>query len=155
MSEYTPKDPGYAARVAASFARQRFMHTLGAELAQLAPGQCEIHLPFRPELSQQHGFFHGGLVGTLADNACGYAAYTLMGASDSVLTVEYKLSLVAPGDGERLVALGHVVRPGRTLTTARADVYVEKAGARTLCATALATLFTLADKPDTAPHPTA
>ncbi|MDH4249119.1 MAG: PaaI family thioesterase [Deltaproteobacteria bacterium] len=148
MAEFTPQDPNYQTRVKASFQRQRFMETLGATLERLEPGVCEIHLAYRPELSQQHGYFHGGLVGTLADNASGYASYTLMGANDSVLTVEYKISLVAPGEGERLVAVGTVVRPGRTLTTARADVFAENRGVRTLCATALATLFTLAGQPD-------
>jgi len=148
MNSFTPKDPNYQSRVRASFHRQQFMGTIGATLERLEPGWCEIHLPYRLELSQQHGYFHGGLVGTLADNASGYASYTLMGAEDSVLTVEYKLSLVAPGDGSRLVAVGTVIRPGRTLTTARADVFAEKNGQRVLCATSLATLFTLAGRPD-------
>ncbi|MDH4247220.1 MAG: PaaI family thioesterase, partial [Deltaproteobacteria bacterium] len=79
MAEFTPQDPNYQTRVKASFQRQRFMETLGATLVRLEPGVCEIQLAYRPELSQQHGYFHGGLVGTLADNASGYASYTLMG----------------------------------------------------------------------------
>ncbi len=124
------------------------MALLGAELKTLRPGFCEIVLPYRKELSQQHGFFHGGIVGTLADDAAGYASYTLMEKNASVLTVEYKLNLLAPADGELLAARASVVKPGRTLTVTQADVFVTKGGAEKLCATALTTMMALANRPD-------
>ncbi len=124
------------------------MALLGAELTTLRPGFCEIVLPYRKELSQQHGFFHGGIVGALADDAAGYASYTLMDKNASILTVEYKLNLLAPADGELLSARASVVKPGRTLTITRADVFVRKDGVEKLCATALATMMALAGRPD-------
>ena len=141
MANPQPLDPDYKSRVLASFHSQPFMEHLGAEMTHVEPGFCEVRLPFRPELTQQNGFFHGGIVGTLADNSMGYASFSLMDAQDSVLTVEYKLNLVAPGKGELLVAQGQVVRPGRTLTVARADVFVELDGTRVLCASAQSTMM--------------
>jgi uncharacterized protein (TIGR00369 family) len=117
-----PPDPDYAERVRASFAAQGAMAHLGAELVEVAPGRCAIALPYRPELSQQDGFFHAGIVTTIVDSACGYAALTLMPAGSRVLTVELKLNLVAPARGERLLATGRVERAGRTLTVVRGEV---------------------------------
>lgn len=142
-------DPEAEARVRASFARQQFMGFLGAELTELRPGFCEIRLAYRPELGQQHGFFHAGVVGTLADNAGGYAAFSLMPADWSILTVEYKLNLIAPGDGELLIARSEVVKAGRTLTVCRGEVFVVKNGEEKLCAVSQQTLIGLAGKPDT------
>jgi hypothetical protein len=93
---HTARDPDFEARVRASFARQAAMATIGAEIAHLAPGEVDLRMPYRAELTQQHGFMHAGIVGTLADSACGYAAYTLMPADAAVLSVEYKLNLLAP-----------------------------------------------------------
>ncbi|GHD58984.1 thioesterase [Thalassobaculum fulvum] len=142
-------NPTFAERVAGSFARQAFMGLLDARLAAVEPGACTIELPFRPELSQQHGFFHGGVVGTLADNACGYASFTLAPADSSILTVEYKLNLMAPAAGSVLVARGRVIRPGRTLIVAQADVSVRRGdGSEKPVATALATLMLMAGMAD-------
>ena len=141
-------DPGYASRVQSSFERQRAMALLGATLKRVEPGRCEIHLPYRPELTQQHGYFHGGMVGTIADSAAGYACYTLAPAHSSVLTVEYKLNFVAPADGELLVVHGEVIKPGRTLVVSRADAYIRREGAETLCATMLQTLMILHGRAD-------
>lgn len=141
-------DPNFAQRVRDSFARQQVMAYLGAELAAISPGHCEIRLPYKEELSQQHGFFHGGIIGTIGDSAGGYAAYTLMPADSSVLTVEYKMNLLAPGNGELLIARGQVVKAGRTLVVARAEVAVVKDGKETLCATLLQTLITMKGKAD-------
>jgi uncharacterized protein (TIGR00369 family) len=146
--EFEAADPGYAQRIQASFDRQRIMTLLGAELSRIEPGFCEITLPFKDELCQQHGFFHGGVVGTIADSAGGYAGFTLMPEDASVLTVEYKLNLVAPADGDRLTARGRVVKPGRTLVISRADVTVRKDGRETLCATLLQTLMTMHGRKD-------
>jgi uncharacterized protein (TIGR00369 family) len=104
MTVFEPGNPAFAARVRESFGRQGAMALLGAELLRVEAGACEIRLPYRPALSQQHGYFHGGIVGTIADSAGGYAAFTLMPADASVLTVEYKLNMLAPGDGDWLSA---------------------------------------------------
>jgi uncharacterized protein (TIGR00369 family) len=148
--QFEAPNPDFAARVQASFARQRIMALLGAELSRIEPGLCEIRLPFKDELCQQHGFFHGGVIGTIADSAGGYAGFSLMPEDASVLTVEYKLNLLAPADGECLVARGCVVRPGRTLVVSRADVSVRKGGRETLCATLLQTLITMHGRKDEA-----
>ena len=94
MTGFQPPNPGYAERVQDSFRRQQAMALLGAQLSRLTPGACEIRLPYKPELTQQHGFFHGGIIGTIADSAGGYAAFTLMPLDSSVLTVEYKMNLL-------------------------------------------------------------
>ena len=148
MNIFSPLDPNYAERVHSSFGRQKIMAWIGAELTYLAPGHCEIRLPHKPELTQQHGYIHGGIIGTIGDSAAGYAAYTLMPRDASVLTIEYKMNLMAPGDGELLIARGEVVRAGRTLVVARADVFAVKAGNETLCASLLQTLMTMHGKPD-------
>ncbi|HWH48152.1 MAG TPA: PaaI family thioesterase [Burkholderiales bacterium] len=142
------RNPAYAERVRSSFDRQKIMALLGAQLVRLEPGECEIHLPFKPELSQQHGYYHGGIIGTIADSAGGYAAFTLMPENASVLTVEYKMNLLAPGDGELLVARGRVLKAGRTLVVAQVEAGVVKGGRETLCATLLQTLMTMHGRAD-------
>lgn len=148
MIEFRPKDKDYAERVRASFARQGFMAYLGADVARIAPGACDIVLPYRPELSQQHRYFHGGVIATLADNAGGYASYTLMGAGDSVLTVEFKLNILTPAAGEALLARGRVIKAGRTLSVCRADVFAVAAGVETLCASAQLTIMCMSGRAD-------
>lgn len=147
MSSPKPLDPDYAERVRQSFAQQRVMRFVGAQLVDIQAGYCEIHLPFRPELSQQDGYFHAGMIGTIADTAGGYAGYSMMPANSRVLTVEYKLNLLAPGQGELLIARGHVVNAGRTLVVARADVGVIRDGHETLCASLLQTLISRPNTP--------
>jgi uncharacterized protein (TIGR00369 family) len=124
------------------------MALIGAELAHVAPGAVDIAVAFRPELSQQHGFFHGGIVGTIADSAGGYAAFSLMPADASVLTVEYKMNLVAPAEGTRMVARGRVLKPGRTLSVCHVDVFVTRDGREHRCAVLLQTLMTMAGRSD-------
>ncbi|HRD34423.1 MAG TPA: PaaI family thioesterase [Rhodocyclaceae bacterium] len=143
---HQPRDPAYAARVRASFDLQQAMTLIGAELAIVEPGYTEIHLPHRPEITQQHGFIHGGVVGMIADSAAGYAANTLTDADASVLTVEYKINLIAPADGDRLVARGEVVKAGRTLLITRADVYAIKHEQWTLCAVMQQTIMAMQGK---------
>jgi uncharacterized protein (TIGR00369 family) len=138
---FEPADAGFERRTRESFAKQGAMAHLGAVLERVEPGYVEIALPFRAELSQQHGFFHAGIVATVADSAGGYAAYTLFPADAGVLTVEFKVNLMAPADGERIVACGRVVRSGRTITVATFDVHVQKGGRRTHCATGLQTIM--------------
>ena len=125
MPRFDPRDSGWEARVAASFARQSFMETLGARIALMAPGRVELVADEAPGLKQQHGFFHAGVSTTLADTAAGYAALTLFPKGFGVLTTEFKMNLLNPGRGERLVASGRVVKSGRTLTVAASDVYGE------------------------------
>lgn len=141
-------DPAYESRVRESFARQGFMQHLGARITELRPGHCEIRAKHRPELTQQHAYFHAGVSGAIADSACGYAAYTLMPEDSSVLTVEYKMNLLAPAEGEELLARARVLRSGKTLKICAADVYVRKAGRETHCATILSTIMCLSGKPD-------
>ncbi len=148
MSRFAPRNPDFAARVRDSFARQGAMAHVGAELVRVEPGHVDIAVAFRPELAQQHGYFHGGIVGMIADSAGGYAAFSLMPADATVLTVEYKINLLAPAEGERLVARGRVAKAGRTLTVAHVDVAVLREEHEHVCATMLQTLMTLAGRPD-------
>ena len=127
-------DSHFAERVRASFDRQNAMHLIQATLPIVEHGRTEIHLPHWQGVEQQHGFVHGGVVGMIADSAAGYAAMTTVSSAASVLTVEYKLNLVAPAEGEKLIARGQVVRPGRTLIVTRAEVFAVKGSQETLCA---------------------
>jgi len=140
-----PADPGFARRCRESFDRQKAMALVGARLAVLGPGYAEIELPWREDLTQQKGYVHGGIVGMIADTACGYSAFSLMPADCSLVTVEYKMNILKPGRGT-LVAKAEVVKPGRTLTVARAEVYADDG---THVATMLQTLMMLAGIPDT------
>lgn len=148
LSAMTPRDPDFEARVRASFDRQKIMRLIGARMTRVEPGVVEIELPFRDDLTQQHGFFHAGITSTIADSAGGYAAYSLFPPDSSVLTVEFKMNLLAPADGERLVATGRVVRSGRTLTVCDLEAHVFRDGVATLCAKGLSTLMCLAGRPD-------
>jgi uncharacterized protein (TIGR00369 family) len=150
MTAFTPADPGFEARVRDSFARQSIMTLIGAEITRGEPGQVEIVLPYREDLCQQHGFFHAGVTSTIADSAGGYAAFSLFPADASVLTTEFKINLLAPAAGERLRALGRVVKPGRTLTICDVEVFAVRHGQEKICAKLLQTLMTLHGKPDTA-----
>jgi uncharacterized protein (TIGR00369 family) len=119
-----PSDPNFAQRIRDSFGRQKAMVLIGARLKGVQPGIVEIALPFREDLTQQKGFIHGGIIGMIADSACGYAAYSLMPADSSLVTVEYKMNILAPARAA-LVARGEVVKAGRTLTITRGEVYAE------------------------------
>lgn len=145
---FQPKDPDYASRVRASFDLQHAMRLIGAELAVVEPGYVEILLPHRAEITQQHGYIHGGVVGMIADSAAGYAANTLTPHDTSVLTVEYKLNLLAPADGQRLVARGEVIKPGRTLLITRAEVFAVRDEKWTLCAVMQQTIMAMHGKKD-------
>jgi uncharacterized protein (TIGR00369 family) len=138
-------DPNFAARIRESFGRQRAMALIGASLKSVAPGRVEISLPYRDDLTQQKGFVHGGILGMIADTACGYAAFSLLPAGGSLVTVEYKMNILTPGRGS-LVAHGSVVKSGRTLTVARAEVYAEDGKH---VATMQQTLMALPETPDT------
>ena len=120
---------------------QQQAERIGAEIAEVSPGAVEIRLPYRAELAQQHGFFHGGIVGTVADNACGYASFSLAAADASVLTVEYKLNLMAPAVGRKLIARARVLRSGRMLSVAQCDVFGDRDGRPVFCAASQSTLI--------------
>jgi len=145
---FEPRDPHWADKVRQSFDRQTVMGLIGAELADVRPGWCEIRLPFRTDLCQQHGFFHAGITSTVVDSAAGYAGFSLMPAGSSVLSVEFKINLLAPADGELLIAVGEVIKPGKNLVVTRGDAYVVKGLKTTHCATMQQTLMTMHDKPE-------
>ena len=136
------------ARVRASFSRQGLMRHLGAVLAEVAQGRVSIRLPFRAELTQQHGFFHAGSTSAIADSAGGYAGFTLFPADSSVLTIEFKINLLAPARGDYLEAVGSVVRSGRTLTICQLEVFAVTAAERTLVALGQQTLMCMRGKQD-------
>ncbi len=146
--DFTPAFPNFRQRIFDSFQRQPFMAYIGAQLILVEAGIVELRLPYKEELSQQHGYFHGGIIGTLADNSAGYAAYTLMEQHSSVLSVEFKLNLLAPGKGQALTAKSKVLKRGRTLTVCRSEVYVTNSNNTQICAAAQATLIELKNAPD-------
>jgi len=145
---FEPIDPNYAARIKDSFNRQGFMNFINAELKKIAPGYCEIELPFSENLTQQHGFFHAGIVATIADNSSGYAAYSLMKSTSSILTVEFKINLMAPAKGECLIGKSKVIKNGKTLKVCQSEIFVLSNGIEKLCAITQATLIELNDKSD-------
>ncbi len=147
MPSLSPSDDAFEARVRASFAKQQVMSVIGAAIARVAPGEVTIELPFRSDLTQQHGFVHAGIVATIADSACGYAAFSLMPADAGVLTIEYKINLLAPAAGDRLIAVGRVIRAGRTVTVCAADVTAKVGRTERAVATMLATIMTIRDRP--------
>lgn len=146
MSQFQPQDPDYQRRVRASFGRQRVMDTIGATLARVSPGEVDILLPFREDLTQQHGFLHAGIVTTIVDSACGYAALSLMPSGTGVLTVEYKVNLMAPAAGAHMIARGRVTKAGRTITVCAGDVYAATDGQEKLVATMLATMMMIRER---------
>ena len=148
MSAFQTVDAGFERRVRESFGRQGAMRLLGARLGIVEPGRVDIELPFREDLSQQHGFFHAGITSTVADSAGGYAGYTLFPADSSVLTVEFKINLVAPAHGEKLIATGRVKKPGRTLTICEFEVLVFRGASSKVCALGLQTLMCVQDRGD-------
>jgi uncharacterized protein (TIGR00369 family) len=150
MTGFKPKDPAFRRKVEASFARQAFLATVGARMTHVEPGRCVIEMPTRADLCQQHGFVHAGATTTLADTAAGYAAFSLMPAGSAILTTEFKVNLLSPAKGDRLVARAEVLKPGRTLVVVRSDVYGVEGDAETLVATMLATMICLADSADPA-----
>ena len=135
------KNLEYATILRESLSRQQMMTTLGVRLTHLAPGEVDLTAPFAARFSQQNGFWHAGAVASLADSANGYAAFSLAPSGTDVLAVEFKINLLAPAKGTEFVAQGRVLRPGKTLTVCRADVYAQDAGYRTLIATMLSTII--------------
>ncbi len=136
--------PDFEQRVRDSFARQPAMRLIGAELVRVEQGEVEIVLPFRPEIAQQHGFVHAGIVGAALDSACGYAALSTMPAGTGVLTIEFKLNCLAPAAGERFRLVGRVRKAGRTIVVAEGDaIAVAHDGREKLVSTMSATVMTI------------
>jgi uncharacterized protein (TIGR00369 family) len=146
MASFEPADPSFESRVRASFARQQLLVTLGASLERVAPGEVDIRLPFRAALSQQHGFVHAGAITSIVDSACGYAALTLMPPGAAVLSVEFKVNLLAPASGESFLARGRVLKAGRTLSVCTGEVHASGRGEERLVATMTATMMTVRDR---------
>ncbi len=137
-------NPEYADEIRSSFSKQTIMELIGGELMLIEPGVVEIMLPYRPDLTQQHGYVHAGIVTTIADSACGYAAYSLMPPGSDVLAVEFKVNLLRPAKGDKFVARAEVIKPGKTLTVVRADVFaVTNDEQSALVATMLGTMMRL------------
>ena len=142
----TPRDSDFERRVRDSFVRQRFMATLGATLDIVRPGEVHIAFAHRDELTQQHGYLHAGVLASVADSACGYAALSLMDTEAAVLSVEFKINMLAPAVGERFRAVGRVVRPGRTITVCSAEVSAYREGATVQVAVMQATMMAVRDR---------
>jgi uncharacterized protein (TIGR00369 family) len=141
--EISPPDPDFEARGRASFARQAFMATLGAEILLVKPGHVEIAMPNAPHILQQHGFVHAGALTAIVDNACGFAAMTLMPKGSGVLTTEFKMNLMSPGKGERFIAVGRVIKPGRQLMVTMGECFAEEGGRRKLITLMTATMMVM------------
>ena len=135
-------------RIRDSFARQPAMQTLGAEIGVVAEGLAEIVLPFDIKLTQQHGFLHGGIVGAVLDSACGYAALTMIPEDAGILTIEYKLNLLAPAKGDHFRFEGRVTKPGRTITVSDGAAYAIDAGEEKRIATMTATMMAIHGRDD-------
>lgn len=141
MTAFVPRNPDFEATVRASFAQQGLLVALGARLSEVAPGRVTIELDFAPHLTQQQGLFHGGAIGMIGDTAAGYACLTLLEAGSEVVSVEYKINFARPARGERLVARGEVMRSGKSLSVARAEIDVINGHTRETCAYVQATMF--------------
>lgn len=136
-------DERFEQRVRESFAIQKAVRTIGATLERVAPGEVDIALPFRDDLIQQHGFLHAGVIAMILDSACGFAAFTLMPADAAVLSIEFKVNLLAPATGDRFIARGRVVRAGRTITVCQGDAFAVEKRAERHCASMTATMMTV------------
>lgn len=143
MKQFQPKDSNFAEKVRLSFASQQVMRTIGAVLTSIEPGAVEIKMPYREDLTQQHGFIHAGIVSTVLDTACGYAAFSLMPEGAAVLTVEFKVNLLAPAQGEMIKVRAEVKRAGKNITVCSADAWAIEASQSKIVATMLATVMCL------------
>jgi uncharacterized protein (TIGR00369 family) len=144
MKKPKPIDPNYETRVRSSFAKQEIMKTIGASLIKIAPGEAVIAFSYDQSLTQQHGFIHAGVVTTVVDSACGYAAYSLMPADSDVLTIEYKVNFMSPAKGDTFKGIGKVLKSGRTITVCAGEVIAVNDGQETIVASMLATMISLA-----------
>ncbi|EEQ93202.1 PaaI family thioesterase [Brucella intermedia] len=146
MSAHRVAEPDFKERVEESFGRQAAMKLIGAELARCEPGIVEIEMPFREELTQQHGILHAGVISAALDSACGYAALTLMPSDAAVLTIEFKVNLLAPGKGERFLFRGEVTKPGRTIMVSDGQAFAVTDTEVRLIATMTGTMMVVQDR---------
>lgn len=148
-TEFQINDPDYRQKVTESFNRQDIMHTINAAIDAISPGHVEISFPYHQSLTQQHDFIHGGIVSTVLDSACGYAAFSLMPADAGVLTIEFKVNLLSPAKGHRFKAIGRVKKPGKTITVSEGEMYAFTGDSEKLIATMVATLMRVNDQQGT------
>lgn len=148
MQEFKVLNPDYENVIRESFNRQKIMATLGASLTHIAPGRVEIELPYDEKLTQQHGFLHAGVIATVIDSACGYAALSLMPSDAAVLSVEYKINLLSPAKGEKLLAVGMVEKPGKTLMICRGEAYSITGETRKHVAAFQGTMMVIQNRPE-------
>jgi uncharacterized protein (TIGR00369 family) len=145
---FKPAHDGYVERVTNSFNRQEVMKTLQVSLVSIRPGEVELEFPYQPQLTQQHGFIHAGVVSTVLDSACGYAAFSLMPEEAAVLTIEFKVNLLAPASGERFLARAKVKKPGRNITVADGELFAINRDTPKLVASMTGTLMAVFDRKD-------
>ncbi|WP_169544757.1 PaaI family thioesterase [Sneathiella aquimaris] len=148
MQNFTPQNPSYEQVVRDSFSRQPFMALMGARMGQVAPGRCDILVDWRHDLTQQHGFFHGGMVSSIADSAAGYAAYTLFPKESTVLTVDFKVSFLNPSKGDHILASAEVIRAGEKIYHVKAEVFAFSGEIKTHCLSGIFTMMCLQGKSD-------
>ncbi len=146
MNEFQPSDPNYESRIQNSFNKQEVMKTIGAKLIKVIPGEVHIGFNFLESLTQQHGYIHAGIITSVVDSACGYAAYTLMPEESEVLTIEYKVNFMFPAKGNRFKGVGRVLKPGRNITVCSGDVIAFDNGKEKIVATMLATMISVGKK---------
>ncbi|MCB1050778.1 MAG: PaaI family thioesterase [Acidobacteria bacterium] len=142
----TAQDPCFEARVRASFERQAVMHGLGIQLTAIQAGQVELIMPYNPQWTQQHGYIHAGIMATALDSACGYAAFSLMPADAEVLSIEFKINLMAPARGDTFRFLGRVIKAGRTISVCEGQAWSLSPQEKLVC-TMTATMMTLREQP--------
>jgi len=144
-SKFDVKDAAYKEKVIESFGQQGVMKTLNASILDIQPGRVELKLPYSETLTQQHGFIHAGIVSTILDNACGYAAFTLMPENTAVLSIEFKVNFLSPARGDWFRAVAKVKKPGRTITVAEGELFANTDGEEKLVATMLGTIMAVYD----------
>ncbi|NBQ87692.1 MAG: PaaI family thioesterase [Betaproteobacteria bacterium] len=147
-TDFTAQTPDFEQRVRDSFAKQGAMHHVGVRMDTVQPGRVVLSVPMRPEVSQQHGFMHGGILSLALDTACGYAALSLMPADSGVLTIEFKINFVAPARGQLVRLVGQVLKPGRTVTVVEGRAHAVDGEREKLCATMVATMMTVSGRDD-------
>jgi uncharacterized protein (TIGR00369 family) len=147
MSDFKPKNPDYERQIRESFQRQKFIVNMGARLSHVSPGRVEIELPFNENLTQQHGFLHAGAITAVVDSACGYAALSLMPAQSAVLSVEYKINMLAPAIGESIIAKGWVIKPGRNIIVCSGEALASDKGGNKIVAVMQGTMAVVRDRP--------
>ncbi len=147
-SHFKPRDTGYKEKVIKSFNRQGVLKTINASIIAIRPGEIELEFPYQSNLAQQHGFIHAGIVSTVLDTACGYAAFTLMPENAGVLTIEFKINLLSPAKGDRFRAVGKVKKPGKNITVTEGELFSHGEGGQKLVATMVGTIMSVYDRED-------